>query len=229
MFLESNNKIKWKSLTIAIFTILLVIITGVLWFDKPVYLFIRQFDCNAWDIFGRIFSGYVWIAAGAIFLCAFYIKKCIQSKPKFHNESGRISLLTFINDALQKIRTSYVFYIFCACLMSGIVAKILKTLIGRFRPAFFEELDMVGFNPFSTEWAFNSMPSGHTTVSFAGLFMIGSLVPQKYKWLIYLLASTIAFSRVAAGFHWPTDVILGAFIGIACANIIRATFAKINS
>ncbi|MBR1380531.1 MAG: phosphatase PAP2 family protein [Alphaproteobacteria bacterium] len=229
MFLDTDsNKIKWKRLFIATVIVCAIIIAGILWFDAPLYMAIRHADWNGWQIIGRIFSGYVWIATGAIFLGAFYVKKCITTPPRIRNNQNRISPIVFINDVLQKIRGSYVFYIFCSCLGAGIVAKVIKTVVGRFRPVFFEALDLTGFHPLSTEWAFNSMPSGHTTVSFAGLVMIGLLAPR-YKWLTWGLAVIIGFSRVAAGFHWPTDVILGAFIGMVAADITRATFAKINA
>ena len=96
----------------------------------------------------------------------------------------------------------------------------MKIFIGRARPIFFEALDMTGFFPPSIEWAFNSMPSGHTTVSFAGLVMIGMLAPR-YKVLTWTLAIVIGVSRVAVGAHWPSDVLLGAFIGMAFADIAK--------
>lgn len=228
MFLKSDNSIKWKLLLLATVIVMAIVASGMLWFDAPVYLYLRKFDISLWRVFGRLFNGKTWLAAGAIFLISFYVKKCLQSAPKWRGDNGRFSLRVFISDGLQKIRSSYVFYIFCACLMSGVATKIIKTVIGRFRPVFFEALDLIGFRPFSFEWAFNSMPSGHTAVSFAGLVMIGLLAP-KYKWLTWTLAITVAFSRVASGFHWPTDVILGAFIGMVAADFTRAIFAKINS
>ena len=85
---------------------------------------------------------------------------------------------------------------------------------------FFEALGMTGFFPPSTDWAFNSMPSGHTAVSFAGLVMIGMLAP-KYKPLTWTLAVLIAVSRIAVGAHWPSDVLFGAFIGMVMADVVK--------
>ena len=84
---------------------------------------------------------------------------------------------------------------------------------------------MTGFFPPSLDWAFNSMPSGHTTICFAGLVMVGMLAP-KYKALTWTLAIVIGLSRVAIGAHWPSDVILGAFIGMAIADIVKGTLLK---
>ena len=108
---------------------------------------------------------------------------------------------------------------------TGIVVKILKIMIGRARPVFFEALGMTGFFSPSFDWAFNSMPSGHTAVSFAGLVMIGMLAP-KYKPVTWTLAIVIALSRVAIGAHWPSDVIFGAFLGMVVADIVKGMLLR---
>ncbi len=87
------------------------------------------------------------------------------------------------------------------------------------RPIFFEALNQTGFYPFNDEWAFNSIPSGHTAASFAGLVMVGLLYP-KYKWATWTGAIIIGASRICHGAHWPTDVILGAFVGMVAADVI---------
>ena len=101
-----------------------------------------------------------------------------------------------------------------------IVGKLLKSIIGRMRLVFFEALDKVGFVPLSTDWAFNSMPSGHTFASFAGLVMLGLLAPR-VKWFTWSLAIVIGLSRICVGAHWPSDVILGAFIGMVAADFVQ--------
>jgi undecaprenyl-diphosphatase len=72
------------------------------------------------------------------------------------------------------------------------------------------------------------MPSGHTALSFAGLVMLGMLMPR-FKWLTWTLAILIAVSRVAIGAHWPTDVLLGAFVGMVAADFVLAIVQKINN
>jgi undecaprenyl-diphosphatase len=65
----------------------------------------------------------------------------------------------------------------------------------------------------------SSFPSGHATGSFA----IASVVGARHSSLripIYLLASTIAVSRVYLGRHYPSDVLAGAAIGLCSGWLV---------
>ena len=221
MFLTKDNKIKWKWLGYGAVITLVLVFAGIFWFDKPLYLFMRNFDAPVWRLFDLLFDAKIWLIVSAVVLLFFYIKKSLKVRPKIKNENNKFSLCVFIKDAFLKVHNSYAFYVFCSVLAASVVGKILKILIGRARPIFYEALDMTGFFPLSTEWAFNSMPSGHTFASFAGLVMIGLLAP-KVKWFTWTLAIIIGASRVFYGAHWPTDVIMGAFIGMAMADLVKA-------
>ena len=221
MFLTKDNKIKWKWLGYGAVITLALVFAGIFWFDKPLYLFMRNFDAPVWRLFDLLFDAKIWLVVSAVVLLFFYIKKSLKVSPKIKNENNKFSLAVFIKDAFLKVHNSYAFYVFCSVLAASVVGKILKILIGRARPIFYEALDMTGFFPLSTEWAFNSMPSGHTFASFAGLVMIGLLAP-KVKWFTWTLAIIIGASRVFYGAHWPTDVIMGAFIGMAMADLVKA-------
>ena len=221
MFLTKDNKIKWKWLGYGAVITLVLVFAGIFWFDKPLYLFMRNFDAPVWRLFDLLFDEKIWLIVSAVVLLFFYIKKSLKVSPKIKNENNKFSLGVFIKDAFLKVHNSYAFYVFCSVLAASVVGKILKILIGRARPIFYEALDMTGFFPLSTEWAFNSMPSGHTFASFAGLVMIGLLAP-KIKWFTWTLAIIIGASRVFYGAHWPTDVIMGAFIGMAMADLVKA-------
>ena len=224
MFLTKDNKIKWKKLSIASAICAVLIFVGVMWLDAPVYLFMRGFDCRLWEYMDSIFDARVWLILSAFGVLVFYVNKARTTKGCWRNERNRVSISAFIRDCFVKTRYSYSLFVFCSIFSASVVAKVLKTVIGRFRPLFFEALDMTGFRPFTTEWAFNSMPSGHAAASFAGLVMIGLLVPR-IKWFTWTLAIIIGASRVAYGAHWPTDVLFGAFIGMVAADFVKAALS----
>ncbi len=221
MFLTRDNRIKWKLLGLGAVVTAVLVVLGIAWFDEPLLLLMRKFDWAPWHWFDKLFDAKLWLIISAAIIGVFYLKKSVNSGVKYKSVKHKFSLNVFLYDVLQKIRTSHAFFIFCSVLSAGIVVKILKIVIGRARPIFFEALNMTGFFPMNTEWAFNSMPSGHTAASFAGLVMLGMLVP-KLKPFTWTLAIVIGVSRVCIGAHWPSDVIFGAFIGMAMADLVKA-------
>lgn len=225
MFLTKDNKIKWRWLGLGGAITLGLVLAGVFWFDKLVYLFLRQFDWWLWHWFDKIFDAKIWICVSAIVLVVFYLRKIMKTKPRYRNSQNQPSFQTFCKDFWFKTRNSYAVFVLSSVVAASVVGKLLKIIIGRMRPVFFEALDKTGFVPFSTDWAFNSMPSGHTFASFAGLIMLGLLAPR-IKWFTWSLAIIIGLSRVCVGAHWPSDVILGAFIGMAAADLTKAVLKR---
>ena len=227
MFISKQNNIKWVRLAIATVVVACLIWAGIAKYDIPVYIFLQNYNCNLFKWFGYIFDGKVWIIVFGLATIIMYLKKTyeLRNDPTTHMRWFNIKFLT--KDAYTKLKNSNAFLVFCSLVASGVVVEILKFMIGRARPIFFDEFGIVGFFPWTFEWAFNSMPSGHTALSFAGLVMLGMLM-SRFKFLTWTLAIVIAVSRVAVGEHWPSDVLLGAFIGMVMADFVLAIVRRIK-
>jgi membrane-associated phospholipid phosphatase len=68
----------------------------------------------------------------------------------------------------------------------------------------------------------SSFPSGHAASAQAFASAVGSELP----WLslpLQALATSVAYSRVHTGVHFPADVIVGAGIGASCAALVEFT------
>ena len=226
MFLRSNNTLKIKWILYAALITLFFVILGIFGLDKILHGIIHRPDCNAWSlshgficslaiIIGKIFSTKVWLIFSFLSVIIFFIYKAVTNENDFRY-------------AFIKIKNSYVFYVFCSVFSAVFITGILKVLIGRSRPVLFDALGNTFFEPGTFEHVFNSMPSGHTAASFAGLVMIGMLFP-KIKWATWTLSITVAISRIYVGAHWASDVVLGAFIGMLCADIVKYYLKRINS
>ena len=66
--------------------------------------------------------------------------------------------------------------------------------------------------------ASSSFPSGHSASAFAFATGVGSVLPLEAI-PIRVLTTTVAYSRVHTGVHYPADVIAGAFLGTTLAQI----------
>ena len=226
MFIRQDNTLKWKWIGYGALITFVLVLIGLLGGDKLLYYLIHSencmfapsdvfntgFLCAGAKIIGSIFAAKIWLLFSIIAVLVFFAYKTITNEYDFRY-------------AFVKIKNSYVFYVFLSLVFASGFVKILKVIIGRARPMF---ADPLLFNMFSDSNAFQSMPSGHVALGFAALVMIGMLFPR-IKLATWTLAILIALSRVYVGMHWPTDVILGAFIGMVCADFAKALLKKINS
>ncbi|MBQ0013472.1 MAG: phosphatase PAP2 family protein [Proteobacteria bacterium] len=219
MFLSTQNKIRWRLLCFACVVVLALIFAGIYWFDEPLFMWFRNFNYSIFKYVGDLFDAANWLLVFGGLTVFVYMKKVIKA--------GNVKFNKWFNikNFLLNMKTTNVFLIFCAVLSASVIGEFFKVCIGRYRPVFYEALGITGFNPFSVDWAFNSMPSGHTLAAFAGLVMVGMLKP-KYKWLTWTCAIIIGLSRIAVGAHWPTDVIFGAFIGMVTADFVLSYARK---
>lgn len=124
-------------------------------------------------------------------------------------EAGIIWLAAALILFLKEERKDHWFFVsFLGALgVSFVAVEACKTLIVRARPTIEMGAILVG----KPEHGF-SFPSGHATLAFAGAAVLATKEP-KLKWVFYILASAIAFSRIYLGVHYPIDVLAGALLG----------------
>lgn len=108
-----------------------------------------------------------------------------------------------------------------AGLGAGILAQIIKHLVGRARPELW--LGPMHYAPGSS----TSFPSGHTVGAFA---LAGVLIFGSRSWTLrvvaFLLAMGVGFSRVLAFRHWPSDVTASAVIGLVTAWVVTEALVR---
>jgi membrane-associated phospholipid phosphatase len=112
--------------------------------------------------------------------------------------------------------TRYLLYICITVSIAIIIGDGFKYLLGRYRPIMFFEHNLYGMHFFSSEWALNSTPSGHTIRAFS-LLTAASLLYKRFTVVFIAIATLIGASRVIVTAHYPSDVLFGAFIGIFTA------------
>ena len=118
----------------------------------------------------------------------------------------------------QRRWTAYGVAMAIAGAAAGVSVQIVKYTIGRTRP----ELWLGPFH--HARASATSFPSGHTVGAFAlaGVLMLAS-PSRTMRVIAFLLALSVAVSRVLAFRHWTSDVLASAAIGMILAAIaVRA-------
>ena len=140
----------------------------------------------------------IYVVAGAVLL--FYIATFFPKFREYRAQNGHLVLFAFASALIARF---------------GVV-ELIRLFYNRPRP--FEALEGVTkLIPHSVGFAF---PSGHATFAFALAAAVAYYYP-KTSILFFLAALAISVSRVAAGLHWPSDIMGGVIVGIGTAIILK--------
>jgi membrane-associated phospholipid phosphatase len=88
--------------------------------------------------------------------------------------------------------------------------QAVKFAVRRRRP------ELPGLRPLTPTVTRLSFPSAHATTSFAAARAYAGLAPA---WALYAGAAAFAVSRPYLGVHYPSDVLAGALLGSAIAEL----------
>ena len=117
-----------------------------------------------------------------------------------------------------------------ALIFNGIVCNLLlKNILKRKRPSWITKVELLIKDP--TDFSF---PSGHTYASFASGHASSSFAAAVTIYFYFrgmgifflVIAALIAFSRIYHFVHYPSDVIIGAIIGILIALATKNYYDK---
>ena len=108
-----------------------------------------------------------------------------------------------------------------ALLNAGIIAQVGKNLAGRARPdtPANHSGELTGSNKTG---GFESFPSGHAAAAFAVATVLARRYP-KQRIVCYGLASAVGLARLWRSSHFPSDVLVGAGVGVLSGeNALRS-------
>ncbi len=110
-----------------------------------------------------------------------------------------------------------------------LLTQAIKGLVNAPRPLkYFQEASWINRVPGQPSNYDFSFPSGHSEGSFAFLCFLSLLLPGKYRFLgvvFFLMALSVAYSRMYLSQHFYADIYTGSMIGTLCCLV---SFALIN-
>lgn len=79
--------------------------------------------------------------------------------------------------------------------------------------AFGQPLVVRPAGPRTLDRSYRSFPSGHAWNAFA-VATVFAVLWRRWGWTAWLVAAAIAYARVYAGLHWPSDVVISALVSV---------------
>lgn len=123
--------------------------------------------------------------------------------------------------------------LFISVIFSAFIARFIVTELIRFfyhRPRPFEVLEgvrVLQHQLFGSATGVGSFPSGHAALAFAVATAFFFYYPR-LSILFFLAALSVGGGRIAAGVHWPSDILGGAVVGIVTTILLRMLWRYIK-
>lgn len=188
-----------------------------------------------------------------IFLVAGLCLLSLYSKPEIHIAANQYHsvffdrffyYLTFLGDGIFSfslivimlfIRFRNFFYMAVGTLLALAVVSLLKNVIfeGALRPYnYFKWIHPYGLHLIEgVDYnGFNSFPSGHTMSAFCSFLGLAFLVKNNViKFLFFLIALLIGYSRVYLSQHFFVDIVFGSIIAVVFMTFSFYFFTKLSA
>jgi undecaprenyl-diphosphatase len=119
------------------------------------------------------------------------------------------ALLLFLVRGFKKYWPMVVQSFAAAVLSRLVITEIIRWLLPRSRPFVANHINLL----FNYNAAEPSFPSGHAAFYFA-IALIVCFYNKRAGIVFFIAASLIAVARVFSGIHWPSDILVGAAIGV---------------
>lgn len=126
--------------------------------------------------------------------------------------------------------------ILAVILARGLITEIIRFFYYRPRPFLILQIQ-----PLINHDLTGSFPSGHAAAYFALALAIFYFLKQtqsnsseqlsggsRWGWWLLILALIIGIARIFAGVHWPSDILVGALIGLGSAFLVKKFFPPIS-
>lgn len=111
--------------------------------------------------------------------------------------------------------------VIAAGVLGWLAARTLKQVVDRGRPVEFLDartLDLSGGYASITGAGY---PSGHTTIAFAVATALVPWLPDRVRWVPWVVAALVALARLYVAAHFPLDVIGGAALGMLVGALVN--------
>ena len=183
---------------------------SMIWFDRPIADFFHKNGGAlqpAFDVVQQFGLGWPWLALSGLSF-AFL---------RWGGEWERLRP----NAAAMRAKAFIPGFIFVAVGAAGLVADVLKIIVGRTRPKLMFADGIYDFTWFGLRADHWSFPSGHAATAAALATALWCLWPRPL-WFYVAGAALIAVSRVITGQHYLSDVVAGAAIGVIVTRLVAA-------
>jgi membrane-associated phospholipid phosphatase len=151
---------------------------------------------------------------------------------QYHSSAADVffTFATFLGDGISAtilvlillfIKFRYALMVALSNISCSVIVQLLKRLFffDSVRPyQFFKGTHPLYFVPGVEVYSFNSFPSGHSATIFTTCTLLCLMTKQRsLRTVLFIMAFTIAFSRVYLSEHFFVDIYAGAILGVVLA------------